>query len=97
MTDALVEAVARAVYADMENHAAFDDEDSKALLLTYRDTATAALQAIEAAGYRVVPVEATEGIVNAILNAEHPNNHTAWAVQVWDDALSAAPRVGEGV
>lgn len=66
MTDALVEAVARAIWSSSSG----GDRDWDTLDVFTRgglkDDATSALQAIEAAGYRVVAVEATEERLTAM-------------------------------
>lgn len=85
MTDALVEAVRSAMTSYLLENVS-------------PDTVRVALQAIEAAGYRVVPVEATEGMVSAGIDQAlviRPDDTEMRSV--WSAMLSAAPRVGEGV
>lgn len=100
MTDALVEAVA---LATLRTEYGLPECDPCTLPIArhrHRNNATAALQAIEAAGYRVVPVEATEGMVSAgedaVLDYSDRLLGDEEVKLAWSAMLSAAPRVGEG-
>ena len=67
-----------------------------------RDIARAALAAIEAADWRVVPVEPTKAMAKAgdetgcfLCDAESVNPHLDSAVSVYEAMLAAAPKVTE--
>ena len=91
MTDQtdLVEAVARAC-------AASDDETAGARYTNYwADMARAALAAIEAAGWRVVPVEPTEAMKVAGLKQAmmaEPDGFINQAIAAYVAMLAAAPK-----
>lgn len=97
MTDALVEAVARDMLLWQHGNCVPWDGWHICVRDEFRDRATAALQAIEAAGYRVVPVEATEGMRDYGIWVLPPDTERTLVDEVWSAMLSAAPRVGEGV
>ena len=66
----------------------------------FRNHARAALSAIEAAGWRVVPVEPTQEMIEAGLEGEvvRDSSGTSWrspTAYVYSAMLSAAPRIGE--
>ena len=55
-----------------------------------RETAIAALSALEAAGVRLVPVEATEEMLDATMRTDIANN--VWqAVRIYTAMLAASP------
>lgn len=76
MTDALIEAVARAICR---------------LDHTPIEAARAALAAIEASGWAVVPTAPTDSMIAAA-----KANNYAWPACCYDVMLSARPRVGGG-
>lgn len=101
MTDALVEAVALATLRTEYGLPECDPCTLPIAMHRHRNNATAALQAIEAAGYRVVPVEASQQMLEAAYDASSwaglaPDGIAAEHRNVWSAMLSAAPRVGEG-
>ncbi len=101
-TDALVEAVAKAI---QDTTCRVISEDSLGVVATSLpddecvNAARAALSAIEAAGWRVVPVEPTQEMIEAGLEGEvvRDSSGTSWrspTAYVYSAMLSAAPRIG---
>ncbi len=111
MTDALVEAKVAALMALAEHGPTTDIQevlvagDGRGAIApgAIDKMLAAALQAIEAAGYRVVPVEATREMRVAgeqEMMARHTNLdcfRDPYVDSTYAAMLSAAPRVGEGV
>lgn len=94
MSDALIEAVAKAI-ADSDRTLT----ETTFLEPRYLRYARAALSAIEANGYRVVPVEPTQEMIEAGLEGEvvRDSSGTSWrspTAYVYSAMLSAAPRIG---
>lgn len=121
MSDALIEAVARGLYAQWPNQfketrpttmvepayetvwvsESWEDmiQNTPSRRLELLDAARAALSAIEAAGWRVVPVEPTQEMIEAGLEGEvvRDSSGTSWrspTAYVYSAMLSAAPRIG---
>jgi hypothetical protein len=96
MTDALVEAVARAIYEVDPHHprAEWMTEPST-IRDMYRRRYRAALAAIEAAGHRIVPVEPTEAMVRAAVDSvgiAEGYRVDRKARRAWAAMLTAAPK-----
>ena len=91
MSDALIEAVAKAI-ADSDrtlNETTFPEP-------RYFRYARAALSAIEANGYRVVPVEPTQEMAETARNAIYDSAPSKIrAKRVYAAMLSAAPKITE--
>lgn len=91
--DALIEAVARGMLklADLP--------ENEFMIASYKRAARNALSAIEANGYRVVPVEPTQAMIavsatyinDRIANADWPKSRDVYAAM-----LAAAPKLTEG-
>lgn len=108
MTDALVEAKVAALMALAEHGPTTDIQevlvagDGRGTIApgAIEKMLAAALQAIEAAGYRVVPVEASALMIQSGIVAHEQCVEDGFGDNamrsVWSAMLSAAPRVGEG-
>ncbi len=94
MSDALIEAVAREIFfGDGGDPTAWDKVRVREL---YLSNARAALSAIEANGYRVVPVEPTQEMAEKARNAIYDSApSTIRARSVYAAMLSAAPKLTE--
>lgn len=97
MNDALIEAVAKAMFARDMPSSDWDDKYDEDVREPYRKNARAALAAIEAQGYRVVPVEPTNAMVDAMYALDKVDDRwPACADDIWRAMLSAAPKLTEG-
>jgi hypothetical protein len=89
--DKLIEAMARAI-CEYETPESYDDLPEISMIKKYfRATAQAALAAIEAAGFAVVPLEPTEAMMRAG-DQEMPN--PTCLVSAYRAMLAAAPMQG---
>lgn len=98
--DKLIEAMARAIagapfqITDTEWEQVRADESEYLMRIT---EAKMALAAAASAGYRLVPREPTDAMVDAVLELESDANmrgETAAFPDIWNTMLAAAPEVG---
>ena len=94
MNDALIEAVAKAMFARDMPSSDWDDKYDEYVREPYRKNARAALAAIEAQGYRVVPADLIDKFPE--INMSNYDEDDVSVLNQWGIEVVTLPKLTEG-